>query len=175
MRQAFENDARSIVEAEETLRQMARLPAPDRLTERVHGRLNQELDRERMTQAVEPERRGFWHLWLPARRIQFAGAALLAAVVVVSTLSVRHKDGKMPQAVVPVPAQSGAFGTGAAQGHPATLKPIPVPPETKASTRTTVQAQNMQGKKKKPSASHPAKRPVKTQETSEAGAASVAP
>ena len=114
--------------------------------------------------ACEPERKGFWYLWLPAHRLQFAGAALLAGVIVVSMVSVRHTDGKAPvtQIPTPVPAQSGSFGTAAAQGRPASLKPIPVP--------------TVQGKKKKPSAGHSAKHGAKTAvATGEPNAAPVAP
>lgn len=142
MRQEFENSPKSVAEAEETLRQMALLSAPEGLTTRVHERLGQE--RIAMAEATQnPERKGFWRLWLPAHRLQFAGAALLAGVVVVSTLSVRHHDAKSPVVGVPVPVQSGAFGPAAAQGHPQSLTPIHVPAA--------------QAKKKKPSAKHVAK------------------
>ncbi|HTJ31227.1 MAG TPA: hypothetical protein VL346_12040 [Acidobacteriaceae bacterium] len=142
-----ESTARALGEAESTLRLVAQQPAPADLAERVHQRLG----RERLMFAEEPEDRGFWRLWLPIRRIQFAGAAAVAGVLAVSMLIVRHPQGKAPatqtpgvaQTPIPVPAQSGAFGTGAAQGHPRTLTPIPVP--------------QAQAKKKKPSAAHTAK------------------
>jgi hypothetical protein len=167
MRQEFEWDAKSVAEAEETLRMVARQPAPERLTARVHERLAQ----ERVMLASAPERRSFWRLWLPAHRVQFAGAAAVAAIIAISTLSVRHPDGKAPVAhtPVPVPAQSGAFGTGAAQGHPASLTPIPVP------VQQTNEKAGAQAKKKKPSAGHSAKRAAKTPATGDTSAAPVAP
>jgi hypothetical protein len=147
MRQEFEKDAKSIAEAEETLRLVAQQPVPEGLEERVHARLG----RARIALADEPDRRGFWHLWLPARRVQFAGAAVLAGVIAVSMLSVRHPSGKAPAVSSPVAVPSRPFGTAVAQGHPASLKPIPVPA--------------VQGKKKKPSAARSAKRASKSQTT----------
>lgn len=145
----FENRARSVAEAEATLRLLAKQPAPEGLTARMHQRLR----RERLMLAQAPERKGFWRLWLPAHRVQFAGAAVVAVGIAVSMLSVRHQDHSTPH--TPLPVQSGAFGaaqgassafgTSAAQGHPKTLTPIPVP---------------AQGKKKKPSAAHAAKHPA---------------
>jgi len=118
-------------EAERTLRLLAQLPAPEGLTERVHGRLGRE--------RASGTRRGFWRLWLPAHRLQFAGAAALVLAVAGSTLSLRYKQtpaahGTTPGASAPAPALSrpeaaadGAFGTASASRRPATLTPIPAP------------------------------------------------
>lgn len=161
----FENEseihARSIREAEETLRLIARQSAPEGLTERVHRRLQQDLAQQHPARSNEPRRAAFWRLWLPAHRLQFAGAGVLAGVIAVSMLSVRHTDRKAPQAAVPVPVQGGAFGTSAAQGRPATLTPIPVPAAS--------------AKKKKPSAGHGLKHAAKPAVAGEASATPVVP
>jgi len=161
----FGNHPEPVTEAEVTLRLIAQQPAPEGLAERVHRRMEQHLAQQRLMLASQTERKGFWHLWLPAHRMQFAGAAALAVVIAVSTLSVRHPNphAKTPQAPAPVPVQSGgfgsSFGTSAAQAYPTTLKPIPVPAQ----------------KKRKPSAGHAAKRPVQNPVASEANATSTAP
>ena len=114
------------LEAEETLRQLAALPAPEDLTDRVHARLH-------AAQAV-PSRRGFWAYWLPAQRFQFAGAAALMIAVAGSTWAVYHRHPQASTAtqtaqpiVAPAPP-SGGFGTAASERVPPTLKPIKVPP-----------------------------------------------
>jgi hypothetical protein len=142
-----ESAAEARGEAEATLRLVAQQPPPAGLAERVHQRLGH----ERAMRADEPERGGFWRLWLPVHRIQFAGAAAVVGVLAISMLMVRHPQGKTPlaqtpgvtQTPIPLPTQTGAFGASAAQGHPKTLTPIPVP--------------QTQAKKKKPSAAHAAK------------------
>ena len=138
--ESFENTGR---EAEETLRLVAQLPPPEDLSDRVHRRL----DAERMVQAEE--RRTVWSLWMPSRKLQFAGAALLAAAVAASTWSVHHgrmpngdasqghsRDGQ-PQAgaqsvpVVPRAPQTGGFTPAGAVAAPRTLAPIKVAPAPK--------------------------------------------
>jgi len=114
------------LEAEETLRQLAALPAPEDLTDRVHARLHEA--------QTAPQRRGFWAYWLPAQRLQFAGAAALMLAVAGSTWAVYHRHPQadaakqtVQPAVAPSPANSG-FGTAASERVPPTLKPIKVPP-----------------------------------------------
>jgi hypothetical protein len=128
-------------EAEQTLRMVAELPPPSELTDRVHQRLSH-------ARASMPRRR-FWSFWLPAQRLQFAGAAALVVVFVGSTWSVyysktSHVKRGAPIGVAapqgPVAPASGGFGTAGAERHPSTLTPIEVPP----------------ARKKKPSASHTA-------------------
>ena len=118
--------------AEETLRLLAELPPPADLTDRVHHRLARE--------QAKPIRRGFWALWLPSQRLQFAAAAVLVVAVAGSTWTVYHSH---PQAgpkagantqVTPAlhpDASSGGFGTAGAELVPPTLNPIKVPPAPK--------------------------------------------
>jgi len=135
-------------EAEETLRLVAQLPPPADLTERVHRRL----DHARL---ISP-RRGFWSLWMPAQRLQYAGAALLVLAVAGSAWTVRHagsggaSNGHPPiqpnvqpmvQPVVPSVGQGAGFGPASSEARPSNLNPIKVPPAPK----------------KKPSASRPLK------------------
>ncbi|HEX4322666.1 MAG TPA: hypothetical protein VHZ52_17255 [Acidobacteriaceae bacterium] len=128
-------------EAEETLRLVAELPEPAQLTERVHRRI--------ADAQVMPERRGFWSLWLPAQRFQFAAAAALAIAVAGSMWSVYHghpQAGTAKQSPAPVqstPPSAGHFDSAGAVRVPPTLKPIQVP----------------QGSKKKPAASHAKTKP----------------
>ncbi len=114
--------------AEETLRLVAQLPPPAELAERVHRRLTFEGD--------APVRRGFWSLWVPAQRVQFAAAAALVIAVAGPMWSVYHAHpqigGSSTQAA-PVPApralpgNSGGFGSAGAVRVPPTLHPIQVP------------------------------------------------
>jgi hypothetical protein len=132
-------------EAEETLRLLAQLPPPADLTERVHYRL-----RDAQTAS---ERRGFWSLWMPAQRLQYAGAALLVLAIAVSAWTVRHvgsggtAKGPAPlqstgqpvaQPIQPAPQRSD-FVPASSETRPSNLTPIKVPPAPK----------------KKPSASKP--------------------
>ncbi len=120
-------------EADETLRLLAELPPPAELTGRVHRRLAIEQDARGM-----PVRRGFWSLWMPAQRLQFAGAAVLVLAVAGSTWSVYHSRTQTgtgaPNAspVTPVthgssPDSLGGFGSAKAERVPPTLNPIKVP------------------------------------------------
>jgi hypothetical protein len=128
---------------EETLRLLAELPPPAELTERVHRRIAEA--------QVTPERRGFWSLWLPAQRFQFAAAAALMIAVAGSTWSLYHRHpqaGTARQNPAPAPQQSAPasashFDNAGAMRVPPTLKPIPV----------------QRAPKKKPSASHAAAKP----------------
>jgi hypothetical protein len=135
----------SISEAEETLRLVAQLTPPADLTERVHYRLNDA--------QTASERRGFWSLWMPAQRLQYAGAALLVLAIAVSAWTVRHvgsggsAKGPAPlqstglpvaQPIQPAPQRSGFVPAGS-ETRPSNLTPIKVPPAPK----------------KKPSASKP--------------------
>jgi hypothetical protein len=139
---------RTSSEAEHTLRLVAALPPPVELTDRVHRRLSH-------GRASLP-RRGFWALWMPAQRLQFAGAALLALVFAGSAWSVFHAKsgapGRVPAAqktagpvgpaspVSPATPAAGGFSTAGTERRPSTLTPIKAPPAPK----------------KKPSASHAA-------------------
>jgi hypothetical protein len=120
-------------EAEETLRLLARLPAPEGLNDRIHSRLE-------MT--TRPARRSFlasiWSLWMPAQRLQFAGAALLVLAVAGSTWSVYHTSNRAGN-VTPVPpaGPSTSFGSAGAERVPQTLKPIKVPPPPTKKTGPT--------------------------------------
>ena len=134
-------------EADETLRLLAELPEPDGLTDRVH---------QRLTHAqVTPERRGFWSLWMPAQRFQFAAAGVLVVAVAGSMWSLHRSHppatgAQSAPAAVPAaasarqggsPADAGGFHSAGAERVPPTLHPIKVPPTPK----------------KKPGAGHPAK------------------
>jgi hypothetical protein len=121
--------------AEETLRLVAELRPPEELAERVHRRLAD----ERNARA----QRGFWSLWMPAQRLQFAAAAALVIAVAGSTWSVYHAHpqtgGGSQAAPTPAPTQparalpgvSGGFGSAGAERVPLTLHPIKVPPAPK--------------------------------------------
>jgi len=129
-------------EADETLRLLAGLPEPDGLTDRVHRRLALAQNAQAM-----PERRGFWSLWMPARRLQFAGAALLALAVAGSMWSVYRSHpstngqaagGQAGVHAVPAaagqgssPASGDGFHSAGAERVPPTLHPIKVPPAPK--------------------------------------------
>jgi hypothetical protein len=138
-------------EADETLRLLAELPPPAELTERVHRRLAIERNAQGM-----PERRGFWSLWMPAQRFQFAAAAVLVVAVAGSTWSVYHShprtgaQGGAQSAAPAIPAthgsspdSAGGFSSANAERVPPTLHPIKVPPAPK----------------KKPGAGHAASKP----------------
>jgi hypothetical protein len=134
------------LEAEETLRQLAALPAPEDLTDRVHARLH-------AAQAA-PSRRGFWAYWLPAQRFQFAAAATLMLAVAGSTWAVYHRHPQastatqtVQPAAAPAPA-GGGFGTAGRETVPPTLKPILVPPKPTAAPH------------RKPGAGHAAVKPA---------------
>ena len=130
-------------EADETLRLLAELPPPTDLTDRVHQRLAHA--------RVAPERRGFWSLWMPAQRFQFAAAAVLVVAVAGSMWSVHrsHPPANGAQnapAAAPAtpgtsPADAGGFHSAGAERVPPTLHPLRVPPAPK----------------KKPGAGHAAK------------------
>ena len=132
------------IEAEETLRQLAALPAPEDLTDRVHARLH--------AAQTAPSRRGFWAYWLPAQRFQFAGAAALMLAVAGSTWAVYHRHPQADaakQTVQPAPASAGGgFAPAAGERVPPTLKPILVPPKPTPALH------------RKPGAGHPAAKPA---------------
>ena len=116
-------------EAEETLRLVAQLPPPANLTERLHRRIED-------ARAVSP-RRGFWSLWMPAQRLQYAGAALLVLAIAGSAWTMRHTGPakgpiSSPPAVQPLVQPEGAgFGPASSEARPSNLKPIKVPPAPK--------------------------------------------
>jgi len=114
-------------EAEETLRLVAQLPPPQDLTERVHQRLQD-------AQAIAP-RRGFWSLWLPAQRLQYAGAALLVLAIAGSAWTARHTGSGTAKGQSPVQpviqATPQGFGPASSEARPSNLKPIKVPPAPK--------------------------------------------
>ena len=128
-------------EADETLRLLAGLPEPAGLKDRVHRRLALAQNAQAM-----PERRSFWSLWMPARRLQFAGAAVLALAVAGSMWSVyrSHPQSAGGQAAgahaTPAanpagqgssPAGGDGFHSAGAERVPPTLHPIKVPPVPK--------------------------------------------
>jgi hypothetical protein len=124
----------SAIEAEQTLRLLAQLPPPAELTDRVHRRLDLALREEAKGTGAR-----FWTLWMPegwmpARRFQFAAAAVLAVAVAGSTWSVYHlhpRGGTSTTPAVLPAAQGGGFGSDNAERHPTTLTPIKVPPAPK--------------------------------------------
>jgi len=127
--------------AEDTLRSVTRIAAPEGIEDRIHRRL--------AVARREPESRGIWSLWSPVRKLQFAGAAAVAIALGISIWSVSHPVQQVaPQAVAPAPqvvtpkaAPAEGFRTAGAERRPSTLAPIKVQPAAK----------------KKPSASHAAK------------------
>jgi len=133
---------------EETLRLVAQLPPPADLIERVHHRL--EVQRRVETAGSAATRRRFWSLWMPAQRLQYAGAALLVLAIAGSAWTVRHagsggvSNGQTPvrpmaQPLAPSAGQGAGFGPASSEARPSNLNPIKVPPAPK----------------KKPSASRP--------------------
>jgi len=128
----YESRTENRSHAEETLRLLAELPPPADLTDRVHHILARE--------QAKPIRRGFWSLWMPAQRLQYAAAAVLVVAVAGSTWSVYHSHpqaGQKAGANTPVApvvhhdASSGGFSTAGAERVPPSLNPIKVPPAPK--------------------------------------------
>jgi hypothetical protein len=116
--------------AEETLRLVARLAPPEDLTARVHRRVRVHLAEE----SAAASRRGFWSLWSPVRRLQFAGAAVLAIAVGGGSWSVYQMRNAAHPALVPAPLSAptgNGFGTAGKVSVPPTLTPIQVPPPPK--------------------------------------------
>jgi hypothetical protein len=144
----------------ETLRLLAELPPPAGLEDRMRQHLSREL--------ATPKVRGFWSLWKPVQRLQYAAVAVLMAVIGVTGWTVMRErtassSGMTPSGsnppglnqptstglpVVPATSASG-FGNASAERHPTTVKPIKVPPAPK----------------KKPGASHLAKPSSKAEAT----------
>jgi hypothetical protein len=124
-------------QAEETLRLVATLPPPIGLEDRVHHRLE-----TTQFDLLEQSPRSFWSLWMPVRRLQFAGAAALVLALAASSWSVYHtKNGAVviqpaPQTASPT-TPTGNFGSAGAERHPSTLTPIKVPPAPKKKPTTT--------------------------------------
>jgi hypothetical protein len=139
MSQKLNADYETNHHAEETLRLVAQLRPPAELAERVHRRLADE--------GNAPARRGFWSLWMPGQRLQFALAAALVIAVAGSTWSVYYVhpqggsgsnagSGAGSRAVPLPPARalpdnSGGFGSAGAERVPPTLNPIKVQPAPK--------------------------------------------
>jgi len=122
----------TVHEAEETLRLLATLPPPTGLEDRVHYRIDAQI----RTAEFAPSPRSIWSLWMPARRLQFAAAAVLVLALAGSTWRAYHTTSGAV-AIQPAP-QTGSpttptsnFGTAGAEGHPSTLTPIKVPPAPK--------------------------------------------
>ena len=112
-----------VSQAEETLRQLARLEPPIGAAERVHYRLQEAQN--------APQRKSIWATWMPVRRMQYAGAAILAVAVGASSWGVyhaRHSFGSQPANPTLHGTPSGGFGAAGAERHPGSLKPINVPP-----------------------------------------------
>jgi hypothetical protein len=136
--------------AEQTLRLVAALPPPNGLKDRVHRRLHDAMDELKTGHA----RRGFWSLWRPMQRLQFAGAAVLCIALAGSAWSVYHNRSAASNAV-PVstktsaptaqPAPASTFHSAGAERVPPSLAPIKVPPASR----------------KKPSPSHAARHTAK--------------
>lgn len=129
-------------EALETLRLLAELPPPGNLEEHVYERLSREL--------AKPQERGFWSLWKPVQRLQYAAVAVLMAVIAVTGWTVMRHGASGPAGmnqpvsatppVAPATSPSG-FSNAGAERRPTVVKPIKVPPAPR----------------KKPGASHLAK------------------
>jgi len=134
------NDPQASGDPEATLRLLAQLPPPEGLADRVHRSLASAPD-----PAPSPR---FWSLWLPAHRLQFAGAAVLVTAMAVSSWTIlESRRPSSPTAKTTVPrtaadSDRSTFSSADAERRPATLKPIKVPPAPKTSAAP----------KKKPSA-----------------------
>jgi hypothetical protein len=115
----------SLSETPETLRLLAKLPPPAELEDAVHRRLR--------AASLDAPQRGFWSLWRPAQRLQFAGAAALMVALAASAWSV-YRPGLRNNAGAESPgagtASHSGFGTAGAVGHPATIAPIRVAPKS---------------------------------------------
>jgi hypothetical protein len=130
------------IEAEETLRLLAELPSPENLADRVHASVRTQMALDR----VAPARRGFWALWSPGRRLQFAGVGVLAVAVAGSmwTINRSHQAGvsqQTPQVAAPLqPVSDSGFSGAKAARVPNTLNPIKVPavPKKKPSPKGVV-------------------------------------
>lgn len=127
-------ETRESRDAEETLRMVAKLPAPTGLEDRVQRRLNAEM------LYSEERRYSIWSLWMPGRKLQFAAAGVLAAAVAISSWSVYHGQRMAANAnaaakqAAPAPAKSAAgngFTPAGAVGVPHTIAPIHVAPAPK--------------------------------------------
>jgi len=119
-------------QAEDTLRLLATLPPPAGLEDRVHLRVDARI----RTAEYAPTPRSIWSLWMPSRRLQFAGAAILVMALAGSTWSAYHtKSGQAVIQPVTQPASpttpANSFGTAGAEGRPSTLTPIKVLPAPK--------------------------------------------
>jgi hypothetical protein len=117
----------NLAKAEETLRQVAKLPPPDGLTERVHHRLRAE--------AAKPHRTGFWAAWQISPRLQFAGAAVVMVALASGGWAIyqsNHASSLVP-GIHNAPA--GSFGGNGAVRVPPTVAPlhVPTPPRKKPS------------------------------------------
>lgn len=128
-------EARESFAADETLRLVAKMRAPEGLEDRVQRRLDAEMLRG------EERRHSVWSLWMPGRKLQFAGAGLLAVAVAISSWSVYHGQRTAANAgnaaakqAAPAPAKSAAgsgFTPAGAVAVPHTLAPIHVAPAPK--------------------------------------------
>jgi hypothetical protein len=112
-----------------TLRLLAQLPPPDGLADRVHRRLQ-----------AAPLPASFWSQWMPMRRLQFAGAAAVVLALGFSSWTIyenrQHATHAPAAAQSPAPQSPAAQPTSGltpagAERHPASLKPIKVPPVPK--------------------------------------------
>jgi hypothetical protein len=161
----------AVAGAEETLRLMTQVEPPAGLEDRVHRRLGEA--RLESAQAEDARWSGqwgsFWRLWMPSRRLQYAGVAVLMAAVAASTWTVRHTAGAREGELLPpgsaegnagAKAGSRGFGSAGAERRPSSLAPIRVPatglgkPVAKTSGASAAPTPAVStGLKKKPSAS----------------------
>jgi hypothetical protein len=147
-------------QAEETLRLVARLDPPQDLNARVHARVRHQLAIDTTTAG----HRGFWYLWRPAQRLQFAAAAVLFIGIGASMWSAYRGHPQSTGNSIPTPpavqiaapqtTPANTFGSAQASRRPATLNPIKVPPPAKKKPAASKAA--------KPSPSTPATQPPAT-------------
>jgi hypothetical protein len=149
---------RQAADPESTLRLLAQLSPPDGLSDRVHRRL---------ANAPEPApARRFWSLWLPAHRLQFAGAAVLVTALAASSWTIlerRHPQLPAAQNPAPRPAaapDSSAFSTAGSERRPSTLKAIKVPPTPKTSSSQKAAPAGKKPSAAKSRAARPSSTPV---------------
>jgi len=119
---AARSNAQIFNDPEATLRLLAQVEPPRGLQDRIHSRIEKAAAE---TSGLRVRR--FWGFWLPVRRLEFAGAAILALGLATSIWSI-HRVRIGPVTTYPPNGPSTPFGSAGASGHPRTLEPIKVPP-----------------------------------------------